>query len=135
MNIFDASGHKQNLHLLSAVTTLETLKEKSGSDPWPVINGCIQLWKDTNPSDWKSYLVQLDHTKQSRKITTVGGRKFRGVSKDNEQGGFTSYLLDIPEKVMLLIRCMYNSDELPMNKEFFYQLGKRFPELLVRSAV
>ena len=135
MTIFDAQGRERNLQQLSAVVQLETLKQKSGSDPWPVIEQCIEIWKHTRPKEWKSYLVYLDTTKQTRKRTRVGGKTFRGVSTDNEQGGFTSYLMDIPEKVILLIRCMYNADELPMNKEFYRRLGRKFPELVVRESV
>lgn len=133
--IYDQFGQSQKIEHLGAVQRLEGLKEKNGSNPWPVIEECIQIWKQSSPTQWKSYLVYLDELKSSRKTSKVGRATYRGVSKDNEQGGYTSYVMDIPEKVMLMIRCMYNSDELPMNKDFYYELGKRFPTLLVREKV
>lgn len=120
--IIDATGISRNIAHIQAVERLETLKHKSGSNPWPVIEECFKIWKDTNPTDWKSYLIYLDDVKETRR-----DKKFGTARKDPVHDGILRYTLDIPEKVMFMIRCLYDSDELPMDRKFFLQFAKKFP--------
>lgn len=132
--IYDQFGIPRKISHIRAVERLEKLKKESGSNPWPVIKECFKVWSATGPKKWDSYLVYLQGVKDSRKETVVGNKRWRGVSKDNEQGGLVSYTIDMPEPVNRMIRAIYSPEELPMNKEFFEEFGKRFPSMRVREA-
>lgn len=110
---------------MRAVDDLVRLKRKSGSSPWPVIQKCLDYWAETNPTQWKSYLFDLGNIKATRK-----DKKFASTY-DKVHGGYLRYTLDIPEKVMLMIRCIYSADELPMTRDFCLEFARRFPKLKV----
>lgn len=103
------------------VQRLEELKGKSAGNPWPVIEECLRIFKETNPQEWTSNLIRLDDIRETRADT-----KF-GLSKTE----MFRYTLDIPQKVLFMIRCLYNDEELPMNKEFFHRFAKKFPMLKI----
>ncbi len=103
------------------------IKLKKDKGPWDVIQAIVEIWKKQRPTEWESMLVGTKEIKESRKVTNVGGKKYTGVSKDKETGGTIRYTLDIPVKVVKMIRVMYNSGELPMDKPFYKKFGKKFP--------
>ena len=105
----------------TAVDKLIALKKVSGASPWPVIEMCFKIWSETNPRHYNSYLVYLKNIKDTRK-----DKRFASTY-DRKTGGYLRYTLDIPEKVLLMIRSLYNYDELPMNREFFFEFARRFP--------
>ncbi|MEK6882964.1 MAG: hypothetical protein AABY22_25290, partial [Nanoarchaeota archaeon] len=101
------------------------LKQKSGSSPWSVIEECFNIWASEKPTKYNSYLVYLQDIKETRK-----DKEFAST-KDPVTGGYLRYTLDIPQEVMMMVRCVYNSSELPMNREFFQEFAKRFPKFKV----
>lgn len=127
--IHDQYGIKRKLSHINAVERLELLKKKSGSDPWPVIEECFKVWQATNPKQWQAYLVDVEEVRQSRR-----DKKFATANKDSVHDGILRYTLDIPEKVMMMIRMIYSPDELDMNKEFFTKFAKRFPQFKVAQS-
>ena len=105
-------------------------------NPWEVIEEVIKIWGKKDPTNWKSYIVRIKELRDSRKVTTVGTKQFRGVSRDDKKNGaMLSYTLDIPEWVIFAVRKLYNSSELVMDKEFFNEFARRFPAFKVRSVV
>lgn len=126
--IYDRFGRRHKASHWRAAEDLENLKAKSGSNPWPVISKCIEMWTGAQPKKWKSYLYYLKDTKDSRKVSSVGGKRFRGVSRsDRKNDALLAYTLDIPEPIYLMIRALYTVDELPMDKEFFREFAQRYP--------
>jgi len=57
--IYDSLGRKIKTRLISSVEKLVNLKQKSGSNPWPVIEECFNIWVSEKPQKWKSYLLYL----------------------------------------------------------------------------
>lgn len=103
---------------------------------WEVIDFLIDAWIKREPKKWKSYLVEIKGIRETRKISSVGGKSFRGVSRDDrENGAITSYLLDIPAWIVMAIRKLYDAQELPMDKKFYYKFARKFPAFLVRERV
>lgn len=103
------------------------LKLKSENKLWEVVEECFKIWADKHPKQWKSFLFHLRDVKESRKRT----KGFSGVSRDKETGGYIEYTLDIPQDVIYMLRVIYSPDELPMDKKFFRELGRRFPKFRV----
>lgn len=117
---------------VQAADKLIELKKNKG--PWEVIAEIIKIWRSTHPTQYDSYIINLEGVKQSRKVTSVGGKQFSGVSKD-KSGAYLQYKLDIPEKVVYMIRTLYNPEELPMDKKFYQTWAKKFPKMVVSTKV
>lgn len=106
----------------AADTLLEMRKTK---DPWEVIAAVVKMWSETNPREYESFVYTLDKTKESRKVT----KGFRGVSYDKATGGHLQYKLDIPVKVVYLIRRLY--PDMNMDKAFYAKWAKVFPKMVI----
>jgi hypothetical protein len=119
--IYDSLGRKINLNDVAIVDGFFNLKAKSGSNPWPVIEKIIEYWKDKKPTEWRSFLYELEEVKETRSDKKFG----------QSHGKTMRYTLDIPEYVQYLIRILYSADELPMNRKFFLEFARRFPKMRI----
>jgi len=107
------------------------VKLKKDKDPWEVFEYIVRVWQSTNPSEYDSFLYTLDETKGTRKITNIGNKQFSGVSIDKETGGTLRYLLDIPTKVIYLIKRLYPN--INLDKEFYTKWAKKFPKMVIEE--
>jgi len=123
--LYDQFGRKIQLADVRAVEHLEKLKKKHGNDIWPVIEACIKIWSDKHPDQWRSFLMDMSELRETRK-----DRKFAS-STDKATGGILRYTLDIPEKLIMIIRAVYAPEELAMDKEFFHTFARKFPSFQV----
>ena len=129
MYLFDSVGRKHKIENIRWVEYVTGLKQKNGSNPWPVIEECFNFWAQQSPTRYQSFIISIDNTRDTRKDA-----KFAS-SKDPVTGGILRYTLDIPEEVMYMIRCIYTSEELPMNREFFNEFAKRFPRFMIANKI
>ena len=108
---------------------LLSLKDKSiieeANGIWIVIKRIIEVWQETHPKQWQSYLVELDNVRATREDLEFG--KSRDTKKHRGDRGNIRYTLDIPQAIYMMIRAVYSEEELPMNKEFFRRFGRKFP--------
>lgn len=113
--------------LIDSVDKLIDLKKESGSNPWPVIEKLFELWKISKPTEWKSYIIYIKETRDTRKDKkfACGKEKFNPVR----------YTLDIPQWIMLAIRMIYSKEELPMDKVFFRHFAKHFPKFKIAEKI
>ena len=102
---------------------------------WEVVERVLAVWKKRHPKEYKSYIIELKDVKETRKVTRVGGKHFAGVTKDKKTGGYLSYTVDMPQWVVFCLRKLYDTSELAMDKEFFNEFGRRFPEFRIRKTV
>ena len=129
MIVLDKFGIPRKLKDVAAVERLFKLKETSGSNPWPVIGECLRIWEKSAPRTWDSFLFNLEATRETRKDKTYGS------TVDKETGGILRYTLDIPEKVIYMLRTLYTPDELPMNREFYRAFANRYPKFKVAEKI
>lgn len=122
--IYNHLGQARKSEHIAAVIHLENLKSTSGTNPWPVVEECLKVFASSNPTHYRSHLVYLDETKRTR------ANKFASAH-DKKNDGYIRYIADIPEKVIMMIRTLYSPDELPMDKQFFREFAKRFPQYRV----
>lgn len=127
--IYDKFGRPIKIETIQAINRLETLKKKHGGDPWPVIEECFKIWIKSHPKHWNSYLYNLGNIKATRK-----DKKFAS-SYDRKTGGTLRYTLDIPQPVFYMISALYEPGELQMNRDFFIEFGKRFPQFKVAEKI
>ncbi len=126
MKVFDSvTNTLRNSSDVLAADRLISLKKKKGSTLWTVISEVLKIWAERNPKEWESYLVRISDIKHTRK-----DKKF-GSTYDKISGGYLRYTLDIPQKVMLMIRSLYDHTELQMNRDFFIEFARRFPRLKI----
>ena len=132
MKIYDSLGIARDTKHISAVERLFTLKKKSGSSPWPVIEECLKIWQSIHPQEWKSFLYDVSLTRQTRRDKYASS----DPKKDKVHGGIIRYTLDIPEKVYYMIRCIYSVEELPLDGEEFWRAwAKRFPKMVIPEKI
>ncbi len=124
MYIYNQFGEKIDMGDVSAVNEIVRIKKKSGSNPWPVIELCIKIWESKRPSEWKAFLVELGEVKQTR-------RDRHAATKSKS----LRYLLDLPETLVYMIRKVYSSEELPMNREFLREFARRYPKFAVPQSL
>lgn len=94
---------------------------------WDVIDEIINVHAKEHPEKWKAYVMQVEEARSSRKDSKFGSTGTKGSN--------LRYTLDIPEKVLLMIRMLYNPDELPMDRKFFLKFAKRYPKFKVAEKV
>lgn len=125
MYLYDSIGRRHKASHLNWIVKVCKIKDKSGSDPWPVIEECLNFWASQNPQRYNSFLIDVAETRENRKE-----KKFAS-STDKITGGILRYTLDIPQEVILMIRCIYPADQLPMDRQFYQELARKFPKLKI----
>lgn len=119
MKVFDsATGrwHKSSQYLAAD----RLVKLRNTKTMWEVIDEIIKIWIESQPKQWKSHLVELGALQESRQNEYAS-------TKDKS----LRYILDIPEKIILMIRILYTPDEAPMNKDWMLKFAKRYPRFMV----
>lgn len=124
MYIYNQYGERRKISDIEAASRLVAMKQKHGGNPWPVIEECLRIWAAKRPNEYKSFLMDLGDVKETRK------NKF--ASSDTEMYRYT---LDIPETVVFMLRKLYTTDELQMDKKFFRSWAKKFPKMQVAEKI
>jgi hypothetical protein len=122
--IFNAFGEKRQVADIEAASRLIKLKEKHGSNVWPVIDEILRIWIAKHPQEYKSFLFELKDMKETRR------NKF--ASSETEMYRYT---LDIPETVIYMIRKLYPEKDLPMDKKFFRTWARKYPKMRVSERI
>lgn len=123
--------------VVSAATDI--VNQSKNKDPWEVFQIIVSAWQETCPKTYDSFITTLDETKANSKLTKVGGSYFKGISidKGNEReegtGGILRHRLDIPVKVIYMIRRLY--PDLVMDKKFYEKWAKVFPKMVIEERV
>lgn len=100
---------------------IELAKTKS---QWEVIEEVVNVWQKTQPKEWKSHLIELKDLKETRENEFAS-------TKDKS----LRFILDIPEKVIMMIRILYSSEDAPMDKKWMLEFAKRFPRFVVANRI
>lgn len=124
MIIYNQWGEPRDVQDIEAASRLIALKEKHGDDVWPVVEECLRIWSAKHPKEYKSFLVGLEDMKQTRRD------KF--ASSESEMFRYT---LDIPETVVFMLRKLYTTTELPMDKKFFRTWAKKYPKMQIAEKI
>ena len=123
MKVFNAfSNTMVDSNTMMAANKLIELKNTKGQ--WEVIDEVLNVWHKTNPKKWKAHLIELKDLKETRQ------NKFASTRDKSLR-----FLLDIPEKVILMIRKLYTTEECPMDKKWMLKFAKRYPKFLVADRV
>lgn len=95
---------------------------KKVKSPWVVIGQIIKYWKESNPTEYRSVIIEIDETRESQLKST-------GASNSNA----LRHLVDIPEKVFSMITVLYRDDPsfIYNDRSFYREFAKRFREFAV----
>ena len=91
---------------------------------WEVIGLIVKQWQETNPVNYKSFLIDVK-TKRETRATKYGSNKSMNLRS----------VVDVPQDVIYRIRTVYSPDELPMDLAFFKQMYKRYPQWAVAERI
>lgn len=100
----------------------EVIRLKNTEGPWAVIDAILKYWKETHPTRFEAYLIELKDKRDTR-LNARGS---------NRSGSMRSWI-DIPQQVFAMIRAIYRANELPMDKKFFREFARRYPVFVVRE--
>jgi len=92
---------------------------------WDAIDEIIKIWMTKNPIEYQSHIIDIKENREKQ------GTKF-GTKKS--PSGYTSQMrrkLDIPFFVERTIRMLYSTEELEMDKKFFDEFWKRYPQFRI----
>lgn len=104
------------------VDELFRLKKTKGL--WAVVDKIIEHWLKTNPKEYNSFIVDM-HEKRDTRLNRHGSDKDKNLRS----------LLDVPSDVLLRLRVVYKADELPMDKEFFDRMYKKYEFMRVAEKI
>ena len=131
---YDAETNKTvragNLQFVNAL-----MKAKRKKQPWEVVDLIVESFRKIKPERYKSYLIRMESVRAAQKKTWVGNKEFRGVSRDKVNDALLAHTVDFPVWIMLLLRKVYDTKELIMDKEFYREFGERYPEYKVMEVI
>ena len=116
------SGRLEDANTVLAADAL--LEAKKTKPFWEVVEQVINFWANKEPRAYRSYLVELDSVRNTR-----SDPKFATAKGDRSQP--IRYIADVPEFVTLVLRKLYDTDELEMDKRCFHDFVKHFPAFKV----
>ncbi len=124
MKIYNAYGQSRDTKDIQAIDHLVKLKQKNQSNYWPVIEECLKIWASKRPQEYKSFLLDLKDMQETRTDKYASSKT-----------GMFRYTLDIPETVVFMLRKLYTTQEMPMDKKFFRDWARRFPKMKVAEKI
>jgi hypothetical protein len=132
--IIDSEGFGQRWAPAKDVNLADKLikmKTDNQTDVWQVIDAVIKAWRDRNPSQWQSHLVDVGRLSDTR------GDEFGSNRKTKKKASLMDirYIADIPQWIILVLRKLYTVEELPMNKKFFREFARRYPVFRVAKKI
>ena len=98
----------------------DIIKKKANQDPWVVIDDLINIWAKKSPDEVEALEINVDEYRESL-VDKKFGQTLLG--KDQER----RFKLAFPKTLMLMIRSIYKSEELPMDEKFFTKFGEKYP--------
>ena len=91
---------------------------------WEVIDMIVKLWEVKCQDEAKAVRINIDQYREDAidkdYAQTKGGKQFN-----------RRLLMALPRKLMLLIRTVYDSDELKMDSKFNKEFVKRYPNFRI----
>jgi len=95
------------------------MEARKNQDPWKVIEFMVEAWAKKAPEEFNAFKVHLQDTRSG-----LDDRKFGTTSSGKDMDRRLTIVF--PQDLMYMIRSVYKSDELPMDRRFFDEFGKRF---------
>ena len=94
------------------------------NNPWEAIELMFDYWRKQNPAEYNAFVIEVEGVRQTRANSL-------GASTNKNSG--MRYTLDIPAQVWNMIVAVFGDKETLdiYSKDFFRELGKRFPFLKV----
>lgn len=107
---------------LQFVDKLERLR--MAGKHWEAIDAIVDYWISRNPRKYKSFVIEIDQKRKTR-LNKHGSNTAKSMRS----------LVDMPEDVYYLIRKLYNTEELEIDKEFMHTFYKRYPVFRVSETL
>ncbi len=123
MKVFNSfSNSLVDSKVYSSADYLIKLRKTKGM--WEVIDGVIEVWQKSSPKEWKSHLIDMKDLRETR-INKWASNKDKSYR----------FLLDIPEKIIFMIRKLYDFNDCPMDKKWMLKFARRYPTFVVADRI
>lgn len=105
----------------SAVMAADRLLDLKKKKPfWEVCDEVVKIWSEKQPKVYKAYIVNLKDIKETR-------RDQKHATSSKSSYNQLRYIVDCPEMIVLVLRQLYGTDDLQMDKEFWMKFASRYP--------
>lgn len=91
---------------------------------WEVVDEVVKIWEQTKIKKYTSHLIDIQDKKETR-LNKYGSNKDKSLR----------YIVDVPEDIIKMLRVLYDTDDLPMDKPFFRNFGKRYPQYRIAESL
>lgn len=119
MKVIDSStGRINTTKDIQFADKVLTLKNTKGV--WDVVDEIVSFWVHGNPDKYDSFITDLEIKKSTRR-DAFGSNKAKSIRST----------LDVPVRILSMIRSIYHADELPFDKKFFNTIWRRYPAFRV----
>lgn len=98
----------------------EVIKLRNKKDPWVVIDLLVHAWIKKAPEEVEAQMIQIDEYKED-----LIDKKYATTREGYHQE--RRFKLVFPKTLMLMIRCVYSTEELPFTPVFHNEFAKRYP--------
>ncbi len=105
----------------------EVIECKKNKGMWPTIELLLGYWMKKSPEDFKAFKVQVDETRSNLRDSRFGQTPDKNMER--------RLTVMMPEALHNMVRAIYPSDELKMDKKFFAEFAKHFPMFQLPSSL
>lgn len=104
------------------------MKLRNDKKTWDTIDEIVRFYRKKYPQEYKESIEISQGLRQSR--GDEWGRGDRELHKVAREASWRM-LLNLPFRLMAIIRKVYNEEELPFDRKFLKKFGTKYPEFLV----
>ena len=98
----------------------KALEMKKNKGLWDTLELLVNAWMKKTPKDFEGFKFQIDAYRDGL-FDSKYGQTAGGTDMDRR------FTMVFPEKLFFMIRTIYKSDELNMDKKFYAEFARRFP--------
>lgn len=98
----------------------KVLETKKNKGVWDTIDLLVEAWAKKTPEEFNGFKVQMEDYRDNLSDPTYGQTN----GGRNQERRFT---MVFPQRLFLMIRSIYKSQELPMDRKFYNEFGRRYP--------
>lgn len=113
-----AFGRTAKLEHLALVDKWLDMSKKQS--PWEVMDTIVKDWMATRPTEYKSFVADVDEIRDST-------YNDYGAAENTHGSGSLRRTLDLPLYVERSFRIIYSGTDFQFDRKFYRQIWKRYP--------
>lgn len=105
----------------------KAIELKNNKGVWDVIDFLMKRWISDSPEEVKAFKVHIDDTRENQIDKKFGRTRDKVMDR--------RLVVVFPFELQNMIRALYRTDELSLDKKFFHEFARRFPAFRVPERI